>query len=125
MYDSDKMTSKQLNVRDEVVNKIKKTLRQNKDFMQDYDDFTIEVFGSSANSLWTRDSDIDLEISMPDYMDHNPCDILSDIDAALRPLGADTERIFGSRIPLITLKLESPPAIVDISVNNPLAIHNS
>ena len=93
--------------------------------MAEWGEFTIEVFGSAANSLWTKESDIDLEISLPDFMDENPCNILSCVQAALEPISLEADKVFGSRIPLIKVSLDNPKAEVDISVNNPLAIHNS
>lgn len=66
-------------MRDKVVNLIKKTLADDKDFFANFGEFSLEVFGSAANSLWTKESDIDIEISMPEYIEANPCDILSEI----------------------------------------------
>lgn len=75
---------------------IKKTLASDKSFTASFGEFSLEVFGSAANSLWTKDSDIDIEISLPDHIEANPCDILSEIENALGSLGAETEKIFGS-----------------------------
>jgi hypothetical protein len=46
-----------------ITNKIEQILRRDKKIYKDYGKATVENFGSSANTLWSMDSDIDIVIT--------------------------------------------------------------
>ena len=105
-----------------------KSLRKNKKFTEKYgENFTIEVFGSSANSLWLDDSDIDLMITFPLHMDKNSVSLLKDVITPVRKIAdhGKIEIVFVSRVPLLKFTEFYTKLQIDLTVNNTLPKANS
>jgi len=107
--------------RDKILAQIKKSLSKK------FDNVEVTAFGSSANSLWNNNSDIDLEILLEDYLGENPCDLLNMMLPHFKEFakGRYIDKIFGSRIPLLKFTWDAYDIEIDVTVNNKVGVHNS
>lgn len=75
-YNETGITSHSLENRDLCVDIIYKSVQTDPNLDEMYNDFSLEIMGSSANSLCDDTSDLDLILIFPHLIEGNPVDIL-------------------------------------------------
>ncbi|CAI2384559.1 unnamed protein product [Moneuplotes crassus] len=136
-----------------IISHIQELLRNSEFIKEKFGLATVENYGSSANTLWSMDSDIDIAVHFTPNESMNSkkkakgnkkeskkkqnvvnemkkidyIKALVDIRKVIRGMAAngDIEGIFGARIPLIKFTDKSTGIECDLSINNTNGIPNS